>query len=152
MNLEMQKIKSLIEEPLDSKEDTAKYIKESIRELLDINYHQRLIRQGCFTLSETRFGLSFEMSGYDTKKDGDCYKYNQYIFNFFVNGLNISKDMALIYLDFYKGNPVFQYLFWGSKEGIKITQYYGETTTEIIYDIIRICLIDNPEKNSRRRR
>ena len=33
------------------------------------------------------------LSGYDKKEAGDCYKYNQYIFNFFVNGLNISKDM-----------------------------------------------------------
>ena len=40
INLEMQKIKSLIEEPLESKKETKKHIKQSIKRVFVLNYYK----------------------------------------------------------------------------------------------------------------
>jgi hypothetical protein len=41
ISLEMQKIKSLIEDPLNNKKETKKYIKQSIKRLFVLNYYKR---------------------------------------------------------------------------------------------------------------
>jgi hypothetical protein len=107
-------------------------------------------------LSLSRMGLGFEMSGYDSKGDGSCHKYNQYLFNYFVDGLDLSKNMRFFSLDFYKGGCEFIYEYWGGNDpnrvNAKIEQFGGESTSTIIYKIIEICLINNKPKHDRRRR
>jgi hypothetical protein len=41
ISLEMQKIKSLTEEPLNNKKETKKYINQSIKRLFVLNYYKR---------------------------------------------------------------------------------------------------------------
>lgn len=150
---EMCKIISIIDSDVNSKES----ILESIREILNLKYHRKIIdASNSYRVSNRRNGLGFAMSGYDcfdfVGKEGDCDKYNRYILNLFTDGLNLSKDMALMYLDFYKGSGFFYYSYWNyGIDEIKETHFNGESTSEIIYKIIKICLIDNPKSNCRRR-
>jgi hypothetical protein len=50
--------------------------------------------------------------------------------------------MKLMYLDFYKGIGTFQYIYWNGDK-LQEVSLAGYTTTEIIYTIIKICIIDN---------
>jgi hypothetical protein len=56
--------------------------------------------------------------------------------------------MKLMYLDFYKGIGTFQYIYWNDDK-LQEVSLGGLTTTEIIYTLIKICIIDNSA--SRRR-
>ena len=123
-------------------------IYKSIRDVLAVENNVLLLRSGeYFRISESRGGLAFEMSGYDSKKPGDCHKYNQYILSLFSD-LDLARNMKLMYLDFYKGIGTFQYIYWNDDK-LQEVSLAGYTTTEIIYIIIKICIIDNPA--SRRR-
>jgi len=119
-----------------------------IRDTLDLNNNVELLRnEKHFRISSRRSGLSFDMSGYDSEKAGSCHKYNQYILNLFSD-LDLARNMKLMYLDFYKGIGTFQYIYWSNDE-LQEVSLCGFTTTEIIYEIIKICIINNP--NNRRR-
>jgi hypothetical protein len=119
-----------------------------IRDTLDLNKNVEVLRSGdAFHISNSRPGLSFNMSGYDSKKAGDCHKYNQYILSLFSD-LDLARNMKLMYLDFYKGIGTFQYIYWNDDK-LQEVSLAGYTTTEIIYTLIKICIIDNPA--SRRR-
>lgn len=119
-----------------------------IRNVLTLNNNADFLRSGKhFRVSHTRSGLGFDMSGYDSKKPGDCHEYNQYILNLFSD-LDLARNMKLMYLDFYKGIGTFQYIYWNDDK-LQEESLCGFTTTEIIYIIIKICIIDNPA--SRRR-
>lgn len=119
-----------------------------IRDTLDLNKNVKALRSGSdFRISDSRPGLSFNMSGYDSYKAGGCHKYNQYILNLFSD-LDLARNMKLMYLDFYKGDGTFQYIYWNDNK-LQEVSLGGFTTTEIIYIIIKICIIDNPA--SRRR-
>lgn len=123
-------------------------VRRWIRDALDLNKNVKVLRSGDdFRISNSRPGLSFNMSGYDSKKAGDCHKYNQYILSLFSD-LDLARNMKLMYLDFYKGAGTFQYIYWDDAKFQEVP-LDGLTTTEIIYIIIKICIIDNPA--SRRR-
>jgi len=123
-------------------------VRRWIRDALDLNKNVEVLRSGdAFHISNSRPGLSFNMSGYDSKKAGDCHKYNQYILSLFSD-LDLARHMKLMYLDFYKGIGTFQYIYWNDDK-LQEVSLAGYTTTEIIYIIIKICIIDNPA--SRRR-
>ena len=123
-------------------------VRRWIRDVLDLNKNVEVLRSGDdFRISNSRPGLSFNMSGYDSKKAGDCHKYNQYILSLFSD-LDLARNMKLMYLDFYKGAGTFQYIYWNDDK-LQEVSLAGYTTTEIIYIIIKICIIDNPA--SRRR-
>ena len=123
-------------------------VRRWVRDTLDLNKNVEVLRSGDdFHISNSRPGLSFNMSGYDSKKAGDCHKYNQYILSLFSD-LDLARNMKLMYLDFYKGNGTFQYIYWNDNK-LQEVSLGGFTTTEIIYIIIKICIIDNPA--SRRR-
>ena len=113
-------------------------------------------KQFGLSASRSRKGLTFEMSGYDSRGDGSCHKYNQYLFNYFVDGLNLSKNMRFFSLDFYKGGCEFIYEYWEGYNphyvNAEIEHFGGESTSTIIYKIIEICLINNKPKHDRRRR
>jgi hypothetical protein len=104
-----------------------------------------------FSLSSRRKGLTFEMSGYGH----GCHEYNQYLLNYFVNGLDLSKNMRFFSLDFYKGSCEFIYEYWEGhnphRVNAEIEHFGGETTSTIICKIIEICLINNKPKHDRRR-
>ena len=106
-----------------------------------------------FRLSSSRHrkGLAFEMSGYGY----GCHKYNQYLFNYFVDGLDLSKNMRFFSLNFYKGGCEFIYEYWEWSNphyvNAEIEHFGGESTSTIIYKIIEICLINNKPKHDRRR-
>ena len=123
-------------------------VRRWVRDALDLNKNVEVLRSGdAFHISNSRAGLSFNMSGYDSKKAGDCHKYNQYILSLFSD-LDLARNMKLMYLDFYKGIGTFQYIYWNDDK-LQEVSLAGYTTTEIIYIIIKICIIDNPA--SRRR-
>jgi hypothetical protein len=123
-------------------------VRRWVRDALDLNKNVEVLRSGdAFHISNSRPGLSFNMSGYDSKKAGDCHKYNQYILSLFSD-LDLARNMKLMYLDFYKGIGTFQYIYWNGDKFQEVP-LDGLTTTEIIYIIIKICIIDNPA--SRRR-
>ena len=123
-------------------------VRRWVRDTLDLNKNVEVLRSGdAFHISNSRPGLSFNMSGYDSKKAGDCHKYNQYILSLFSD-LDLARNMKLMYLDFYKGIGTFQYIYWNDDK-LQEVSLAGYTTTEIIYIIIKICIIDNPA--SRRR-
>jgi hypothetical protein len=123
-------------------------VRRWVRDALDLNKNVEVLRSGdAFHISNSRPGLSFNMSGYDSKKAGDCHKYNQYILSLFSD-LDLARNMKLMYLDFYKGIGTFQYIYWNDDK-LQEVSLAGYTTTEIIYIIIKICIIDNPA--SRRR-
>ena len=123
-------------------------IYKSIRDVLAVENNVLLLRSGeYFRISESRGGLAFEMSGYDSKKPGDCHKYNQYILSLFSD-LDLARNMKLMYLDFYKGIGTFQYIYWNDDK-LQEVSLAGYTTTEIIYIIIKICIIDNPATRRR---
>jgi hypothetical protein len=123
-------------------------VRRWIRDALDLNKNVELLRSGdAFHISNSRPGLSFNMSGYDSKKAGDCHKYNQYILSLFSD-LDLARNMKLMYLDFYKGIGTFQYIYWNDDK-LQEVSLGGLTTTEIIYTLIKICIIDNSA--SRRR-
>jgi hypothetical protein len=104
-----------------------------------------------FRLSSSRKGLAFEMSGYGH----GCHEYNQYLLNYFVNKLDLSKNMRFLTLDAYKGQVDFIYETWTnyhpSNETVRCVNFGGESTSTIIYKIIEICLINNKPKHDRRR-
>jgi hypothetical protein len=119
-----------------------------IRDALTIDKHVELFRnQDHFRISGSRAGLAFDMSGYDSKNAGDCHKYNQYILSLFSD-LDLARNMKLMYLDFYKGIGTFYYIYWNDDE-LKEEVLSGYTTTEIIYEIIKICIINNPTTRRR---
>lgn len=119
-----------------------------IRNVLTLNNNADLLRSGKpFRVSHTRSGLGFDMSGYDSKKPGDCHEYNQYILNLFSD-LDLARNMKLMYLDFYKGIGTFQYIYWNDDK-LQEVSLAGYTTTRIIYTIIKICIIDNPARRRR---
>jgi len=123
-------------------------IKRWIRDTLDLNKNVELFKNGDQVhISDSRSGLRFNMSGYDSKNAGDCHKYNQYIISLFSD-LDLARNMKIMYLDFYKGIGTFQYIYWND-DTLQEVSLAGATTTEIIYNIIKICIIDNP--TSRRR-
>ena len=123
-------------------------VRRWVRDALDLNKNVEVLRSGdAFHISNSRAGLSFNMSGYDSTKAGDCHKYNQYILSLFSD-LDLARNMKLMYLDFYKGAGTFQYIYWDDAKFQEVP-LDGLTTTEIIYIIIKICIIDNPA--SRRR-
>ena len=117
-------------------------VRRWVRDALDLNKNVEVLRSGdAFHISNSRPGLSFNMSGYDSKKAGDCHKYNQYILSLFSD-LDLARHMKLMYLDFYKGIGTFQYIYWNDDK-LQEVPLDGLTTTEIIYIIIKICIIDN---------
>ena len=117
-------------------------VRRWIRDTLDLNKNVEVLRSGdAFHISNSRPGLSFNMSGYDSKKAGDCHKYNQYILSLFSD-LDLARNMKLMYLDFYKGIGTFQYIYWNDDK-LQEVSLAGYTTTEIIYTLIKICIIDN---------
>ena len=123
-------------------------VRRWIRDALDLNKNVEVFRKGDnFRISGSRSGLAFDMSGYDSKKPGDCHKYNQYILSLFSD-LDLARNMKLMYLDFYKGCGTFQYIYWNDDKFQEVP-LDGLTTTEIIYIIIRICIIDNPATRRR---
>ena len=123
-------------------------VRRWVRDALDLNKNVEVLRSGdAFHISNSRPGLSFNMSGYDSKKAGDCHKYNQYILSLFSD-LDLARNMKLMYLDFYKGIGTFQYIYWNDDK-LQEVSLAGYTTTEIIYIIIKICIIDNPATRRR---
>jgi hypothetical protein len=60
----------------------------------------------------------------------------------------LARNMKLMYLDFYKGAGTFQYIYWNDNK-LQEVSLAGYTTTEIIYTIIKICIINNPASRHR---
>ena len=124
-------------------------IYKSIRNVLAVENNVLLLRSGeYFRISESRGGLAFDMSGYDSKKPGDCHKYNQYILSLFSD-LDLARNMSVMYLDFYKGSGGFSYMYWDDDE-LEYFDLSGHSTTDIIYRIINICIISNITQRRRR--
>ena len=96
--------------------------------------------------------LRFDMSGYGIG-DNDCYFHNLEIVKLFAD-CGIWDHVAFLYLDAYKGTMKLYWKWWCGDEDDHDTddQYSGESTTNIIMDIITMMYILPTKKGWKSRR
>jgi len=91
----------------------------------------------------------FNMSGYDVGGvKGSCTLHNQTILNTFSH-LGLYDYTYFLFLDFYKGNGTVYYYTWGERTARTLDDLGGETTSEIIYKILKLTVLS--DKSTRRR-
>lgn len=100
-----------------------------------------------------RMRLRFEMSGYDDGNPGSCVLHNMKIVNLFAY-LGIYDYTEYLYLDFYKGNGFLYYKYWPSNFGqydqLNMEENLGGyTTSEIIYEILKLTILSGRPKRRR---
>lgn len=89
----------------------------------------------------------FEMSGYESET-GKCTMHNLFVLNKFAH-LGLYDYTTFLFLDFYKGTPtLYLQYFWEEFEVEKVN-YSGYSTTEIIYEILKMTALSG--KPARRR-
>lgn len=92
--------------------------------------------------------LRLDMSGYGTDEDNSCYFRNLNILKGFRN-FGIWDFVSYLYLDAYKGTVTLYWKWWNNPE-LDVDNYEleftGDTTTEIITEIIKKLSIEPRRK------
>ena len=93
--------------------------------------------------------LRFSMSGGDGGDSGSCTIHNQKVLNIFAY-LGIYDYTHFLFLDFHKGCPSLALRYLDS-DGVVIDRdfMHGHSTTEIIYEILKLTVLSN--RKTRRR-
>lgn len=103
---------------------------------IDLNYfHRKLIRED---IRSVLGDLRFDMSGYNSRKTGDCVEENINVLHKFLK-CGIYNYTEYLHVDFYKGIPRIHYQYWCEREH-HLEELVGLTTSQIILRVLEITV------------
>lgn len=127
-----------------SKDEVLDFIRDSLK-FSDIDYDRlRYVDPEKLKKEHKRFN----MSGYEIET-GECTLHNQEILNTFAY-LGIYDYTDYLFLDFYKGTPALYLRYWNSDINNEY-DFDGLSTSNIIYEIFKLTILNDGNLSKRRR-